>query len=160
MYERFQGSNLFKANETKMEDIWQGKAALVLKVGPDAFVDDATQSFAGSQIEVGDWVAFKVGNAWMMNIRGVPCRLIEDTQIRMKLKDPSILEVKTMPRIRKPSSPAIMADLETPEVQPYESKLKLDPKLVADAAKEEPTVVEKREPVQPPPPPADSHRNI
>ena len=92
MYERFQGSNLFKANETKMEDIWQGKAALVLKVGPDAFVDDATQSFAGSQIEVGDWVAFKVGNAWMMNIRGVPCRLIEDMQIRMKLKDPSILE--------------------------------------------------------------------
>jgi hypothetical protein len=65
-----------------------------------------------------------------------------------------------MPRIRKPSVSAIMADTETPEVQTYESKLKLDPKLLADAAKEEPTVVEKREPVQPPPPPADSHRNI
>lgn len=89
--ERTKG-NIIRPVDNLMEDAWQGKAALVIKMGPDAFVDDRNQSFGESRVAVGDWVAFKQGDAWKMFVRDVPCRLVEDSQIRIKLADPSILE--------------------------------------------------------------------
>ena len=76
---------------TKAEDVWQGKVGLVLKWGPDAFVDSDTGSPFEQNIGVGEWGVFKVGDAWSLNIRGVPCKLVRDTSLRMKVKDPSII---------------------------------------------------------------------
>jgi co-chaperonin GroES (HSP10) len=73
------------------EDVWQGKAGLVLKLGPAAFQDTTEYSFGGDTAEVGDWVVYKVGDAWSLNIKGYPCRLLRDVSIRLKVDDPSIV---------------------------------------------------------------------
>ena len=73
------------------EDVWQGKAGLVLKCGPDAFKDTPDYSFNGETVSVGEWVVYKVGDAWSLNIKGYPCRLIRDVSIKLKVDDPSIV---------------------------------------------------------------------
>ncbi len=70
------------------EDIWQGKVGLVLKWGPDAFVDPESGNLYDQVAQEGDWCVFKVGDAWSMTIQGVACRLVRDVNIRMKVKDP------------------------------------------------------------------------
>ena len=70
------------------EDIWQGKVGFVLKNGPDAFKDDDDVSFNGQKAELGEWVVFKVGDAWQLTINDWPCRLVRDSSIRMKVKNP------------------------------------------------------------------------
>lgn len=73
------------------EDVWQGKAGLVLKLGPNAFVDDENDSFFGQKVEPGEWVAYKVGDAWSLNINGYPCRLVRDSSIKLKINDPNMV---------------------------------------------------------------------
>lgn len=73
------------------EDIWQGKAGLVLKLGKDAFEDDNDTSFNGQRADIGEWVVFKVGDAWQVQIREWPCRLVRDSSIKMKVNDPGII---------------------------------------------------------------------
>ena len=73
------------------EDVWQGKVGLVLKLGSHAFVDDGESDFFGQKAEVGEWVVYKVGDAWSLNINGYPCRLVRDSSIKLKVKDPNIV---------------------------------------------------------------------
>jgi len=76
------------------EDVWQGKVGLVLSLGPDAFEDTSDYTFnfgPGGKPKVGDWVVFKVGDAWGLNINGYPCRYIRDVGIKLKVDDPSII---------------------------------------------------------------------
>src|SRR5271155_3319779 len=61
------------------EDVWQGKVGLVLKLGPDSFRDDADMSFNGQRASIGEWVVFKVGDAWQLTINDWPCRLVRDS---------------------------------------------------------------------------------
>lgn len=72
------------------EDVWQGKAGLVLKLGPDAFEDTSDYKFS-RRIEVGEWCVFQIGDAWSVNINNVPCRVVRDVGIRMVVKDPNIV---------------------------------------------------------------------
>lgn len=72
------------------EDVWQGKAGLVLKLGPDAFKDTPDYHFSRS-IEIGEWCVYQVGDAWSLNINGCPCRLVRDVNIRMVVADPNIV---------------------------------------------------------------------
>ena len=76
---------------SKEEDIWQGKVGMVLKLGPDAFKDDDDFSFNGQKADIGEWVVFKVGDAWQIQVGEWPCRLVRDSAIRMKVSDPSII---------------------------------------------------------------------
>jgi|SRR5215475_12045779 len=73
------------------EDVWQGKAGLVVKCGPKAFLDDAINDFAGQKVDVGDWCAFRVIDSFTLMINDVPCRLMEDSHIKLRLKDPSMV---------------------------------------------------------------------
>jgi|SRR5215510_2570077 len=73
------------------EDLWQGKTGFVVKTGPNAFVDDETTQFHGQNVQVGDWCCFRVGDTWQFSIREVPCRLVSDAHIKLKLADPSII---------------------------------------------------------------------
>jgi len=70
------------------EDVWQGKVGLVLKWGPDAFVDPESGILYDQVADVGEWCVFKVGDAWNVTIKGLACRLVRDSNIKMKLKDP------------------------------------------------------------------------
>lgn len=80
--------SIWRPDSNVEEDVWQGKTGLVLKVGPNAFEDDGEYNFYGQKVEVGEWIAFKVGDAWALEVAGLACRLIRDSSIRLKVKDP------------------------------------------------------------------------
>ena len=84
-----------KAHE---ENRFQGKIGLVLKAGPVAFVDDGVAKFGGITIKPGDWVIYRPSDGYELFIRdrtktneGLSCRLIEDTFVRGRVKDPSLI---------------------------------------------------------------------
>lgn len=79
---------IIRPEDNVSEDVWQGKAGLVLKVGKSAFKDDDYNHFDGQKVAPGDWCAFFVGDTKLLNIKDVPCRLVEDSNIKLKLKNP------------------------------------------------------------------------
>ncbi len=88
--ERTRGG-IILTDSSKEEDIWQGKTGMVLKLGKDAFKDDDDMQFNGQTAEVGEWVVFKLGDAWKLTIREWPCLLVRDSSIKMKIHDPAII---------------------------------------------------------------------
>lgn len=85
--EKTRGGILLPQSATD-EDNYQGKVGLVLKKGADAFKSDENIDFGTQNVEVGDWVVFRVGDGWPLAIRGTACRMITDRAIRMKIKNP------------------------------------------------------------------------
>ena len=76
---------------------FQGKAALVLKLGPLAFKDDSVAKFGGKTVSPGDWVFvypsdgkefFKVDSG---TSTGTSCRLFEDVHIKARISDPALI---------------------------------------------------------------------
>ena len=88
--ERTKGG-IIKPQDLVAEDVWQGKAALVLKCGLSAFVDTADITFNGFYVNPGDWVTFKVGNSSQIEINGYPCRIVSDHYIESKVPDPRVV---------------------------------------------------------------------
>jgi co-chaperonin GroES (HSP10) len=82
---------IIKPQDTVAEDIWQGKAALVIKPGPSAFADSPEVTFNGFVVNPGDWVTFKVGNSSQIEINGYPCRIVADHFIESKIPDPRMV---------------------------------------------------------------------
>lgn len=83
---------LYRTTNDVKEDVWQGMVGLVMKQGPIAFVDDDNNKFGGVKIKDGeDWVAFTPGDGRRIQINGVDCRIIEDTQIMMRVQDPELI---------------------------------------------------------------------
>lgn len=87
-----------EADNTQAENRFQGKVGLVLLAGPTAFVDDSVAKFGGVTIKPGDWVVYRPSDGHELFIRdrrkfneGLSCRLIEDTFIRGRVKDPSLV---------------------------------------------------------------------
>jgi co-chaperonin GroES (HSP10) len=76
---------------SKKEDVYQGVVGLVLKKGALAFKDDERNQFHGQDVTVGDWVTFRPGDAKRIQIKGVECRIVEDTMIDMVIDDPTIV---------------------------------------------------------------------
>lgn len=81
-------SGVYLPNQTRKEDIHQGKVGLVLMKGPLAFMDDERNKFHGQNVEVGDWVFYRVSDGWQLNINDHHCRMMEEVHIRGKLKSP------------------------------------------------------------------------
>jgi co-chaperonin GroES (HSP10) len=84
-------SGIILTDQTRREDEYQGKAALVLKKGPTAFVSDANYDFNGQDVEIGDWVAIFVSDGRQLVVNGQLCRLVEDQHIRLKIPAPDIV---------------------------------------------------------------------
>lgn len=84
---------LFLAKETLKESVFQGVVGLVLKAGKSAFIDDPENKvfFHSQPVNVGDWVAFRAGDAKRTQIRGVDCRMVEDTLIDLVVADPNCI---------------------------------------------------------------------
>jgi len=85
---------IYRPANNVQEDVFQGKVGLLVRLGPDAFEDteDYTFNFGDAgKPKVGDWVVYKVGDAWPLSVRGLPCRYIRDIGIRMKIDDPSLI---------------------------------------------------------------------
>jgi co-chaperonin GroES (HSP10) len=84
-------AGLFIPDQTRDEDKHQGKAALVLKKGPTAFVSDHNYDFQGQDVKVGDWVSVWVSDGRQVTVNGQLCRLVEDQHIRMKIPAPDLV---------------------------------------------------------------------
>ena len=85
--EQTQGK-IFIPETTRHEDTLQGKAGLVLAMGPNAFVSDENYDFGSQKIKVGDWVAIFVSDGRKIQINKQLCRLVEDQHIRLRIPAP------------------------------------------------------------------------
>ena len=81
-------SGIILPGQTRDEDKIQGKVGLVVKMGPQAFVDPDNQWFDGVKIENDEWVFFRPSDGWSVTINGVLCRILDDTNIRGRVQNP------------------------------------------------------------------------
>lgn len=84
-------SGIHLSDQTIQEDRYQGKAALVLKKGPAAFVSDSNYDFKGQDVKVGDWVAIFISDGRPIVINGQLCRIVEDQYVRLRIPAPDIV---------------------------------------------------------------------
>ena len=84
-------SGLYLSDQTRGEDKHQGKAGLVLKKGPTAFVSDANYDFKGQNVELDDWVSIWISDGRQLYVNGQLCRLVEDQHIRLKVPAPDLV---------------------------------------------------------------------
>lgn len=84
---------IIRASQTIAEDIFQGTVGLVLKKGSLVFKDDeATKTyFHGQDVQIGEWIVFRPGDAKRIQINGVDCRFVEDVTIDMIVEDPELI---------------------------------------------------------------------
>ena len=88
---------IIRPDRNLAEDRFQGKVGLVIKVGPQAFVDDSARLFGGVRVQEGDWVMYRPADGLEMFFvnstgrEGTPCRLIEDICIKGRVNDPSMI---------------------------------------------------------------------
>lgn len=85
------GKVIYLSDNTRGEDKYQGKAGLVLKHGPLAFVGRDKDEFAGQSVERGDWIAFRVSDGWSLEINGVLCRMIHDVDAKLRIPTPDFV---------------------------------------------------------------------
>ena len=80
-------------DKTVSEDQWQGKVGVVVKQGPLAFVnnDRLGVDFMGQSVNDGDLIVYRVSDGFPLDINGIHCRLMQDTEIRMTVTDPGII---------------------------------------------------------------------
>lgn len=82
------GHKLYLPESVVREDQFQGKVGVVLKIGPLAFKSDGRNDFGGQNIQIGDWVVFRVNNGFTIDINKVHCRMIEDVHVYGRVADP------------------------------------------------------------------------
>ncbi len=78
-------------DKTRGEDEYQSKIGLIVKKGPEAFVDATGTWFNGVNLDIGDWIIFRPSDGWNITVNGVLCRIMEDTVIRGKVSDPNVI---------------------------------------------------------------------
>jgi co-chaperonin GroES (HSP10) len=81
-------SGIYLPDNMRDEDKNQSKVGLVLKKGPQAFVDDKNQWFAGVDIHVDDWIFFRPSEGWPLIVNNVMCRILEDVDVRGRIPNP------------------------------------------------------------------------
>lgn len=85
--QRSKGGIIFTDNE-RQEAVYQGAVGLVIAKGPRAFKDDASNEFHNQDVQIGEWVVFRPGDSKRVQLNGVNCRLVDDTQIDMVVTEP------------------------------------------------------------------------
>lgn len=91
--------SIIRPDRNLAESRFQGKVGLVLKCGPLAFKDDAQARFGDITVGCGDWVLYRPSDGIELFIKdhkgavndGLSCRLIEDTLIKARVTDPSLV---------------------------------------------------------------------
>lgn len=95
--EKTQGG-VWLPDKSLMEDRFQGKVGLVLKVGPRAFHNDRVNDFGGINVQPGEWVVYAPSAGYEMFFvdqktgqDGTPCRLLEDVHIKARINHPRMV---------------------------------------------------------------------
>ena len=83
-------SGILLTRQTRDEDKHQGKAALIIKIGPSAFDPDNDQGWWSGERNphIGDWIAVRPSDGWPITINGQLCRMLTDTAVRMLIPAP------------------------------------------------------------------------
>lgn len=85
-------SGLFLADVTRDEDEHQGKVGLVLKKGPQAYVDSDDYRFSEDEkVNIGDWAVMWVTDGRKIKINEQLCRVVKDVEIRMRVPKPDVV---------------------------------------------------------------------
>lgn len=86
-------SGIVLPDQVRDEDRYQGKAGVILKMGPMAFKDDDHVKFHGLNPDVGDWIAFRPSNGMKIDIRSKDghCILLSDTQVELVIPAPDMV---------------------------------------------------------------------
>lgn len=84
---------LILTDQYREEDIYQGKAGLVLKLGPVPFDKDDDLFFGGRFPQVGDWVVYRPSDGFPMDFGDKQkCRLLSDRrQIKVIIPSPDLV---------------------------------------------------------------------
>lgn len=88
---------IIRPDRTLAENRFQGKAALVLKLGPLAFQDDNVAKFGGVTLDPGDWVMVRPSDGMELFAvdasggTGTSCRIFADTDIKARVSDPALI---------------------------------------------------------------------
>jgi co-chaperonin GroES (HSP10) len=91
-------SGIILSDNTREEDRWQGKAGLILKLGPTAYTDEDGVKFR--DIQEGDWVVFRPSDGWPVTLNtsssvsskdAIACRIVTDIHIRMRISSPDVI---------------------------------------------------------------------
>jgi co-chaperonin GroES (HSP10) len=81
-------SGLYLSDKTTDEDRYQSKVGLLIAKGPAAFKDDTGEWFDGAQFNLHEWLVFRPSDGWNVTVNGVLCRMLSDTQVRMRVPQP------------------------------------------------------------------------
>lgn len=81
-------SGIYMPDSHRDEDRHQSKVGLVLKKGPNAFVDDTNVWFKDVNVEIGDWIVFRPSDGWQITVNGALCRILDDTYIKGRIDQP------------------------------------------------------------------------
>jgi len=73
------------------EDKYQGKAGLVIKLGPLAFDETNDNFFKDVDVKLHDWIYFKPSDGWSITVHGVLCRILDDSAVRGKIDAPDVV---------------------------------------------------------------------
>lgn len=84
-------SGLYLSDKTIDEDRYQGKVGLLVKMGPNAFQDDSGQWFDDVSFKLHDWLVYRPSDGWSITVNGVLCRMLSDTQIKMRIPSPDAI---------------------------------------------------------------------
>lgn len=85
---------IYISSQTRDEDKIQGKVGLVIKNGPQAFVDVENKWFSGISVAVGDWIYFRPSDGWSITFKNPKtgedtlCRIIDDVDVRGRVDRP------------------------------------------------------------------------
>lgn len=90
---------IIRVDRVTHEDMWQGRAGLILAMGPTAF-KYAVGGYAweGTKAEVGDWVVFRFADSWDLHMEGVGCRIVDASSIRAIVDDPETVYAESVKR--------------------------------------------------------------
>ena len=81
-------SGLYLTDKYADEDRYQGKVGLIVGMGPSAFNDESGQWFNNATFNHNDWVVFRPSDGWGVTVNGVLCRMLADTQVKMRIPSP------------------------------------------------------------------------
>ena len=81
-------SGIILTDSNRSEDTFQSKVGLLIKIGPSAFEENAEGWFAGEKFDLGDWIVHRPSDGWSINVHGVDCRILTDTQVQGRAVDP------------------------------------------------------------------------
>ena len=75
-------------DQHRSEDKIQGKVGLVVAMGPSAFIDETNTWFKDVDVDLHDWIIFRPSDGWSVTVNGVLCRILDDTNVRGRVKHP------------------------------------------------------------------------